>query len=193
MTTELKMMLDHVSLSVADMDRAKRFYAAILAELGMELVGEVTAEQSGSVAYAGFGIGRKGQLWLSGDGPQTPIRPYLLSRGLAQSGPWPFMLPGLPMAGATTARPAFARSIIRSTTRPLSPIPKATTSRPSASSRRTSNDLLPHIHTGGCQCGAVRYRIEGELEYPHLCHCRMCQKAAGNYFMPLGFAPGEDA
>jgi len=72
MTTELKMMLDHVSLSVADMDSAKRFYTAILAELGMELVGEVTAEQSGSVAHAGFGIGRKGQLWLAADGPQTP-------------------------------------------------------------------------------------------------------------------------
>ena len=72
MTTELKMMLDHVSLSVADLDRAKRFYEGILAELGMELVGEVTAEQSGSVAHAGFGIGRKGQLWLAEDGPQTP-------------------------------------------------------------------------------------------------------------------------
>lgn len=39
--------------------------------------------------------------------------------------------------------------------------------------------------TGGCQCGALRYRIEGRLRYPHLCHCRMCQKASGNYFMPL--------
>jgi len=72
MTTELKMMLDHVSLSVVDLERAKRFYAAILAELDMELVGEVSAEQTGSVAHAGFGIGRKGQLWLSGHGPQTP-------------------------------------------------------------------------------------------------------------------------
>ena len=40
-------------------------------------------------------------------------------------------------------------------------------------------------HTGGCQCGAVRYRIEGELRGAHLCHCRMCQKAVGNYFIPL--------
>ncbi len=39
--------------------------------------------------------------------------------------------------------------------------------------------------SGGCQCGAVRYRIDGGLRYPHLCHCRMCQKASGNYFMPL--------
>ena len=40
-------------------------------------------------------------------------------------------------------------------------------------------------YSGGCQCGAIRYRADGELGYPHLCHCRMCQKAAGNYFMPL--------
>lgn len=41
------------------------------------------------------------------------------------------------------------------------------------------------IHTGGCQCGAVRYRANGELGFPHVCHCRMCQKASGNYFMPF--------
>ncbi|UXS00670.1 GFA family protein [Agrobacterium tumefaciens] len=39
--------------------------------------------------------------------------------------------------------------------------------------------------SGGRQCGAVRYRATGGLAYPHVCHCRMCQKAAGNYFMPL--------
>jgi hypothetical protein len=33
------------------------------------------------------------------------------------------------------------------------------------------------IWTGGCQCGAVRFRIEGELGRASLCHCRMCQKA----------------
>ena len=42
--------------------------------------------------------------------------------------------------------------------------------------------------TGGCQCGAVRYRVDGDLTEPHICHCRMCQKAAGNYFMPLANA-----
>jgi len=33
------------------------------------------------------------------------------------------------------------------------------------------------IRTGGCQCGAVRFRVEGELGRASLCHCRMCQKA----------------
>ncbi len=36
--------------------------------------------------------------------------------------------------------------------------------------------------TGGCQCGAVRYAYDSTPEYPHICHCRMCQKAVGNYF-----------
>jgi hypothetical protein len=43
--------------------------------------------------------------------------------------------------------------------------------------------------SGGCQCGAVRYAADVTLETAHLCHCRMCQKAAGNYFMPLANAP----
>ncbi|MCP4316819.1 MAG: GFA family protein [Hyphomicrobiales bacterium] len=42
--------------------------------------------------------------------------------------------------------------------------------------------------TGGCQCGAVRFSISGALTWAHLCHCRMCQKASGNYFMPLANA-----
>ena len=41
------------------------------------------------------------------------------------------------------------------------------------------------IYTGGCQCGAVRFRVEGVLGDASICHCRMCQKAAGNFYLPL--------
>ena len=41
------------------------------------------------------------------------------------------------------------------------------------------------LHTGGCQCGAVRFRIEGALGRASICHCRMCQKAFGGFFAPL--------
>jgi hypothetical protein len=40
--------------------------------------------------------------------------------------------------------------------------------------------------TGGCQCGAVRYAMHvARVEKPHVCHCRMCQKATGGLFAAL--------
>lgn len=41
------------------------------------------------------------------------------------------------------------------------------------------------IYTGGCQCGTVRFRVHGALGSASICHCRMCQKAFGNFFAPL--------
>lgn len=39
--------------------------------------------------------------------------------------------------------------------------------------------------SGGCQCGAVRYHATAVLDTSHICHCRMCQKAVGNFFAAL--------
>ncbi|AJY46617.1 GFA family protein [Martelella endophytica] len=36
-------------------------------------------------------------------------------------------------------------------------------------------------YSGGCQCGAVRFRAS-HLGRPSICHCRMCQKAFGGFF-----------
>ena len=41
------------------------------------------------------------------------------------------------------------------------------------------------VYTGGCQCGAVRFRVDGAMGSPSICHCRMCQKAFGNFYAPL--------
>jgi hypothetical protein len=41
------------------------------------------------------------------------------------------------------------------------------------------------VYTGGCQCGAVRFRVEGALGHASVCHCRMCQKAFGSFYAPL--------
>ncbi|ESR22916.1 GFA family protein [Lutibaculum baratangense] len=39
--------------------------------------------------------------------------------------------------------------------------------------------------TGGCQCGAVRFRVTGPVGRASICHCRMCQKAFGAFYAPL--------
>ena len=50
---------------------------------------------------------------------------------------------------------------------------------------------IDKIVTGGCQCGAVRYRATAVMDNAHLCHCRMCQKAVGNLFAALVSAPKD--
>ncbi|MUO81141.1 GFA family protein [Agrobacterium vitis] len=48
------------------------------------------------------------------------------------------------------------------------------------------------VHTGGCQCGAIRFRVNGVLKDSSICHCRMCQKAFGAYYAPLVSVRGVD-
>lgn len=35
---------------------------------------------------------------------------------------------------------------------------------------------------GGCNCGAVRYRVEGDPMVVAQCHCRNCQRQSGSAF-----------
>ena len=37
--------------------------------------------------------------------------------------------------------------------------------------------------TGGCLCGAVRYRASDDSTWASYCHCAMCQKVSGAPFM----------
>jgi hypothetical protein len=39
---------------------------------------------------------------------------------------------------------------------------------------------MTNIMTGGCVCGALRYRAEGTPLVQGLCHCRTCQRVTGS-------------
>jgi hypothetical protein len=47
----------------------------------------------------------------------------------------------------------------------------------------TEDDVASTDVRGGCQCGAVRYRLGAVPSGTHVCHRRMCQKAGGAPFM----------
>lgn len=41
---------------------------------------------------------------------------------------------------------------------------------------------MTRSHTGGCQCGAVRFTAEGEAKFSARCHCTSCRRATGAEF-----------
>ena len=38
------------------------------------------------------------------------------------------------------------------------------------------------MYRGSCLCGAVSFKVEGELSPPDACHCSQCRKASGHYW-----------
>ncbi len=62
-------MIDHLGLPVSDFARSRAFYEAALAPLGYAVLMEVTAEETGSHAHAGFGRDGKPDFWISSGGP----------------------------------------------------------------------------------------------------------------------------
>ncbi len=45
------------------------------------------------------------------------------------------------------------------------------------------NPSKPHrTLSGGCQCGAVRYEVQGTPHEIYVCHCRECRKQSSSAF-----------
>ena len=59
-------MIDHIGLAVSNMERSKAFYVDAFRPLGIAIVMEVTAEQTGADAHAGFGKDDKAFFWIGG-------------------------------------------------------------------------------------------------------------------------------
>jgi catechol 2,3-dioxygenase-like lactoylglutathione lyase family enzyme len=57
-------MIDHIGVAVADMDRAKAFYISALQPIGVGVLMEVSAEETGAEAHAGFGANDKAFFWI---------------------------------------------------------------------------------------------------------------------------------
>lgn len=38
------------------------------------------------------------------------------------------------------------------------------------------------MHEGSCLCGAISFKVEGDLAAPDACHCTQCRKLSGHLF-----------
>ena len=77
-------MSDHVGFSFSDYDRAKAVYAKSLAPLDYSLIMEVTAEQTGHAAAAGFGANGKPDLWFGAEGAMNkPVHIAIVAKDRA--------------------------------------------------------------------------------------------------------------
>ena len=57
-------MIDHIGMPVSDIARATEFYLKALAPLGIAIVMQVSAEESGRGAAVGFGANQKPFFWI---------------------------------------------------------------------------------------------------------------------------------
>jgi hypothetical protein len=46
-------------------------------------------------------------------------------------------------------------------------------------------------YDGGCECGAVRYRMTDDPIFVNCCHCRQCQKITGSAFAINGMIEAD--
>src|SRR4051794_40674803 len=149
---ERRVVIDHLTVGVTDVRRARDFYRHALAPLGMVELGPWSDESRemafGHPGFDDFAISDQyepgGQLHIA----------FAADRRTRCAGSTP---PRSRRAGATTAPPARGPSTARATSAPSCSTRTATTSRPS--STRTSRTARPRATASAC--GAAVGRSEG--------------------------------
>lgn len=125
-------MLNHIGLAVSVFDRAEAFFDAALAALGIGAVMSVTAEQAGGHTHVGYGSSGQPYFWIGGPGPATRgvhVAFTATDRATVEA----FYTAA---CGRDNRPPGIRARHHPPTTEPSCWTPTATTSRPSATSRR---------------------------------------------------------
>ena len=50
---------------------------------------------------------------------------------------------------------------------------------------------MRELHTGGCLCGAVKYRVDGPMREVVFCHCGQCRRQTGLYYASTNAADAD--
>ena len=152
-------MIDHVGFPVSDYERSKDFYLKALAPLDYSLVMEVTQEQHGHDPAAGFGANGKPDFWIGGEGGlDKPLHVAILAKDRATVDA--FYKAAMAAGGRDNGAPEFARTTTRTITAPSCSTPTATTSKPSATRRRSRFRPVPLARRAGTSRGSCRCRSQ---------------------------------
>ena len=122
-------MIDHVGIPVSDIARSTEFYLKALEPLGISIVMEVSAEQTGHGAAVGFGANFKPFFWIGGAGGLAVGHVHVAFAAPSRAAVDAFYRAAITAAARTTASRACVRIITRTTTVPSCSISTATISR----------------------------------------------------------------
>ena len=157
---------------------------------------------AGGEPAAGLGADGKPFLWISGGGKTSP-HTHIAFRAENRAQVDAFYKAAIAAGGKDNGGPGIREHVSPELLRRLRArcrrpqhrglLPPSgiggSTPRAGQEGDRMMGDASGGRITGGCQCGAVRYALHAVPTDPHICHCRMCQKAFGSFFAPLAGVP----
>jgi catechol 2,3-dioxygenase-like lactoylglutathione lyase family enzyme len=100
-------MIDHVGFPVADFHRSRDFYLKALAPLGISLLMELSPEQTGGEAHAGFGAAGKPFFWIGSGKPALSGRLHLAFTASSQTAVNAFYQAALATGGDDNGAPGL--------------------------------------------------------------------------------------
>lgn len=100
-------MIDHISLTVQDLEKSRDFYKAALAPLGYSVIYDIEDVAGWGIGITGCSLGEEGEtrLWLSGDG--TSIYTHLAFRAKSHEEVDAFYAAALTAGGTDNGAPGI--------------------------------------------------------------------------------------
>ena len=121
-------MIDHIGMPVSDIARATEFYLKALAPLGIAIVMQVSAEESGHGAAVGFGANQKPFFWI-GEGERLGGHVHVAFVASSRQAVDAFYRAALSAGGKDNGPPGLRPHITPIITAPSCSISTATISR----------------------------------------------------------------
>ena len=176
-------MIDHMGINAADFEASKAFYNSVFAALGGSLLMTIPKEHTGGKGVIGYGR-EQPQFWVTESAEKGHNHFAFSARSRAEVDAFYKAALRRQAAGTMAAR-ACARIITSIITGPL----VFDTGRQQCRSRLPyagSVNRWKNRHIAAVVNAARCASASGRLGTASICHCRMCQKAFGNYFAPSG-------